>query len=461
MSTEEGLFPAELFRLALSLQIAAVAGDAEIAPAACLRMIIDQMGGKQSLDLKCTSEWRSAIAWCLSPSMVPDQTVRATMRSIEVGNACKRLRDRGIKIEINAFGVEVTDRLQTDIATRMESYVQLMGGAEVVKQVCSFVSACQMVHDGMWLLGNRVPHLYAGSMPAFPVGWVYSLGLRFAGKRGTARKPAVVWKSIIELAVDFAAVLDCQRYSQFEEMDVHASQAERNLRESLLWRELFVLPQVPAVALRALNNAFSALITDSDQSCLPWSVKSAIREIDGLLAISSDDRPSLHPRRKATSRFPTLFKIGLGAYGKVNPTYGNPIGGGNRNQSEFLFFDHDDVTILTMPAPFLREAFCLIVFTALVKNLDSKRSAKLVGDIFEYTLAMACRSKGGVVVAGTTYRDGKQKFEIDVGARDGDQVVFLESKAKSITAVARSGDLMAFFSDYRSRIIAIDRRQAK
>ncbi|NKM14643.1 hypothetical protein GFL85_27140 [Rhizobium laguerreae] len=250
LSTEEGLFPAELFRLALSLQIAAVAGDAEIAPAACLRMIIDQMGGKQSLDLKCTSEWRSAIAWCLSPSMVPDQTVRATMRSIEVGNACKRLRDRGIKIEINAFGVEVTDRLQTDIATRMESYVQLMGGAEVVKQVCSFVSACQMIHDGMWLLGNRVPHLYAGSMPAFPVGWVYSLGLRFAGKRGTARKPAVVWKSIIELAVDFAAVLDCQRYSQFEEMDVHASQAERNLRESLLWRELFVLPQVPAVALR-------------------------------------------------------------------------------------------------------------------------------------------------------------------------------------------------------------------
>ncbi|MBY3475256.1 hypothetical protein HFN65_25450 [Rhizobium laguerreae] len=96
-----------------------------------------------------------------------------------------------------------------------------------------------------------------------------------------------------------------------------------------------------------------------------------------------------------------------------------------------------------------------------MKNLDSKRSAKLVGDIFEYTLAMACRSKGGVVVAGTTYRDGKQKFEIDVGARDGDQVVFLESKAKSITAVARSGDLMAFFSDYRSRIIAIDRRQAK
>ncbi|MBY5827106.1 hypothetical protein [Rhizobium leguminosarum] len=439
-----------------SLQIAAVADDAEITPAVILRMIIDQMANKRSLDLEHALEWRRAIAWCLAASSHPEhRSPGITTRSNEVGRACKRLRDRSIEISINAFGAEIPDRLLTNITTRIETYARLVGGAEVIKQVCALVSANQMVHNGMWLLGNRVPHIYARSAPAFPVGWIYSLGLRFLGKGGTARKPAVAWNSMVELAVDFAAALDCQRYSQFEEMDVHAAQVERVLRDSLLWRELFVLPQLPAVALRGLNDAFRALIADSDQLSLPWNMRAAIREIDDLLSISFDDSPSLHPRRAATARFPTLFRMGFGAYGKVNPTYGNPIGGGNRNQSDFLFFDHDDETVLAMPAPFLREAFCQIVFTTLVKSLDSKRSAKLVGDIFEYTLAMACRAKGGHVIAGTHYLDGKRKLEIDVGARDGEQVVFFETKAKSLTAVARSGDLMAFFSDYTKSFLAM------
>jgi hypothetical protein len=331
----------------------------------------------------------------------------------------------------------------------------LLGGTEVVKQVCAFVSSSKMLHDGMWLLGNRVPPVLGMSQPAFPVGWVYSLGLRFLGKRGTARRPAVVWKSLAELAIDFAAAVDCQRYSQFEEMGVHATQVERVLRDSLLWRELFVLPQVPAVALRGLNEAFLDLITPSDQSNLPWNVRSAIREIEQLLSVSHDDRPNLHLRREASSRFPTLFKIGIGACGKVNSAYGNPVGGGNRNQSDFIFFDREDDTVMSMPAPFLREAFCQCVFTLMVRNLDSKRSKKLVGDILEHTLAMACKEKGGDVVAGTHYRDGQRRLEIDVAARDGVQVVFFETKAKSITAMARSGDLMAFFSDYAKSFLAM------
>lgn len=456
LCSDDGLYTAELFRLMQSLQIAAIADGGETTQAVILRMIIDQMRNKRILGLEHAVEWRRASIWCLAASSQSEHlSPGITTRSIEVGRACKRLSDRGIEISINAFGPEINDRLQADITARVETYARLVGGAEVVRQVCAFISENQMIHDGLWLFGNRIPHMYAQSMPAFPVGWIYSLGIRFLGKAGTARKPAVAWKSMVDLAVDFAAVLNCQRYSQYEEMDVHAAQIERVLRDSLLWRELFVLPQVPAIALRGLNNAFRALITDSDQSFLPWNMRAAIREIDDLLSISFDDRPSVYPRRPAAARFPTLFRMGLGAFGKVNPTYGNPIGGGNRNQSDFLFFDHDDETVLAMPAPFLREAFCQIVFTTLVKSLDSKRSAKLVGDIFEYTLAMACRAKGGPVIAGTHYFDGKRKLEIDVGARDGEQIVFFETKAKSLTALARSGDLMAFFSDYTKSFLAM------
>jgi hypothetical protein len=69
-----------------------------------------------------------------------------------------------------------------------------------------------------------------------PVGWLFSLALRHLGRPGRARKPEVAWKSLVNLAIDFAAAHDCQRYNQFEDLDLHASQFERMLANSTLWR---------------------------------------------------------------------------------------------------------------------------------------------------------------------------------------------------------------------------------
>ncbi|WP_213291252.1 hypothetical protein, partial [Bradyrhizobium sp. sGM-13] len=85
-----------------------------------------------------------------------------------------------------------------------------------------------------------------------PVGWLFSLAMRFLNRPCSARKPGVAWQSLVDLATDFAAAHDCQRYNQFEDMHPHVTQFHRMLVNSTLWREFFTLPQVPPKALKQI-----------------------------------------------------------------------------------------------------------------------------------------------------------------------------------------------------------------
>lgn len=149
-----------------------------------------------------------------------------------------------------------------------------------------------------------------------------------------------------------------------------------------------------------------------------------------------------------SKEFPHLWKIGVGEAGTVNPDYLHPTQGGKRNQSDFIFFAYTNDEVLTLPTPLLREAFCQAVFRRVWTKLPKARAPDVVGQVFEKALERACAGKASTVLAGATYAIGKQKFELDVATREDDKVVFFETKSKSLTAVARSGDLLAFYQDY-------------
>ena len=53
------------------------------------------------------------------------------------------------------------------------------------------------------------------------------------------------------------------------------------------------------------------------------------------------------------------------------------------------------------------------------------------------------------------YLAGGKNFEIDAAVRDGDEIVVFESKAKSLTSKARTGDMMAFIDDYTKSFLAL------
>ena len=69
--------------------------------------------------------------------------------------------------------------------------------------------------------------------------------------------------------------MDCQRYNQFDGLNLGASDFLQAVEESLAWRELFTLPQVPPAALATIRLAFS-------QITWPTGTDDLRRDLDGL-----------------------------------------------------------------------------------------------------------------------------------------------------------------------------------
>ncbi len=461
LQARNGLFPEEIRQLVRSLQIAVVLGDADEREAIVASLIAEQLRDVQCVDLDQGPAWQQAIAWALVQSNVRASTQSFTDRSVQVGQACRRLRNAGHKITITAHGVQVSEQAHKKIAARIDWLAGHIGGADVASQACRIVKDCNLLHDGMWLLGDRVPSVGEKKSPAIPIGWIFSLGLRHLGKISKPRNPHTAWKSLTQLATDYAAALDCQRYSQYEDIQIGAADSWRVLRESLLWRELFSLAQVPALVIPSLRKAFSNLITSEDEKLLDWQYPAAFDEIEHLMPRCADDNLTIHSRGAMAQHYRNLWKIGVGEIGCVNNTYTNPNLGGERNQSDFIFFAHDNDKVLTLPRSFMREAFCQAAFKQLWRKLPSDRSSDLVGKIFEWTLAQACIGKAEHIYTAAKYNVNKQVFEMDVGTRQGNNVVLFETKAKSLTAQARSGNLIAFYSDFTDSYLALVQQLAR
>jgi hypothetical protein len=382
LQCNNGLFPEEIWRLAQSLQIAAVLGDADKQEAIAVTAISQRVRDIRCVDLNQSDAWQQAIAWALAQTTPIAQgmpPIDFADRSQQVGQACRRLRDRGYDVLVNAYGVVVSDQSCRAIAERIDGLVAHLGGVETTMQVCRFIEDNKLIYDGMWLFGNRVSGVWSTKKAAFPIGWLFSIGLRHLGSGG-ARRPDVVWRTIAELATDFAAAVDCERYSQYEEINISPANSWRVLRDSLQWREIFVLPQVPPQVLPALREAIAALLVSEEEGVFDWRFREAFTELDDLLKHSVSHKLTLHPRTEMARAYPNLWKVGVGELGKVNSGYVSPSAGGARNQSSFNFFARDKNTVLTLPAPFLREAFCQVAFMQIWTKLKPARAkGKSVG----------------------------------------------------------------------------------
>lgn len=79
----------------------------------------------------------------------------------------------------------------------------------------------------------------------------------------------------------------------------------------------------------------------------------------------------------------------------------------------------------------------------------------------ERVIARACAGKAPIVKSGEVYYVGAQVFEMDTVTREGDRFVLLETKAKSLTSKARSGNLFTFLSDYSDSYLAMLKQLAR
>jgi hypothetical protein len=453
---QSGLYSAEVWRLSRSLQIASVLGDAPAEAAIMADRIARQAGDQRCVPLDDIAAWEAAILWAMNQDTIDPrfQNGQWYARQQQVGEACRRLRQQGYEVTVGAYGPDVSTKSRHAIQGKIDRLVSLVGGVETLSQICRVLKDQNLIHDGMWLFGDQVPGVSQTKFPTLPYGWLFSLGLKHAGRPSSPRKPAIAWKTLATLAIDYAASLDCQRYSQMEELNLHPSAFHRTLRDSLVWREVFTLPQVPAQVVTRIRAILRDELTLADQAQLGVRIDALFGEIEAVLAGSADDRPTVRPRETTERHLPTLWRLAKGTIGRVNPSYLDPLTA-STNQDALILFERGQQQVLTLPRSMVAAAACETVFKLIWSKLERKRASDVVGKTFEKAIARACQGKAPLVVASRTYEVGKQSFELDAATREDNKIVLIETKAKSLTSKARLGDMFAFFSDYADSFLAM------
>ena len=443
----------ELARLGGSLKIASVAGDVPDSAHQILHTIVRDLSDEGFVYLPPTRSkaWLEAIAWAMSHPATPasDYLSRPGKdRRWAVGKACGALRDRGYDVNIDALGPQVDADTRARIGQEVDLLFARMGGVDAAEQLFQILRDTRKLHAGLWLFGNVPAPFDELPQPAMPYGWLLSLALRNTHASPSTADPAEVWDSAVRLAIDFAASADCQRYNRFDGFSLGAPDFLPALAESLTWRELFTLPQVPPSVLPTLRNAFSQVGWPSGTDDLSRDVDLLFDELARLLANLREDGLTPIPRSTARSDFPLLWAHGCAPQAGVNAGYLDPFGTRSRDHDRYVFFQADDERVVALPPSLTAAAGCEAIFRLIWNSAGQDAASGIVGDTIEKSIAIACRTHTTCVWEKVSYRTEDADLEIDVAVRDGDEIVLFEAKAKSLTSKARTGDTMAFIDDY-------------
>ena len=462
-SSDQLLHRNELYRLHRSLRIACIAGGTSESSPQILDVIVRELSAEDRLYLPVShsDEWLSAIRWAVprvAPSGADSLRARGMDRQFHVGTACRRLRDRGYRVHVGVFGPRLDDETRLEIAQRVDSLIAQIGGIAAVQRICELMGATGKVHDGMWLMGHRPGSLDRAAEPAIPIGWLLALALRHVHTIPSKGVPIEDWKLAAELAIDFAASMDCQRYSQFDGLNLGATDFLQSLEESLVWRELFTLPQVPPVALPTIRLAFSQITWPDGTDDLRRDVDALFTESNSLVAALPVSRLTKIPAEAARSAFPRLWRLARAPQDAVNTEYLDPFGAHSSNHDRFVFFESDDDHALLLPPALTAAAACVAIFTSVRKRAGDANAGDIVGATMEKAVAIACRAHADRVDEALVYNEGKVQLEIDVAVREGPELILFEAKSKPLTSNARTGDTMAFLIDYTSSFLALVRQ---
>ena len=465
LRTEEqadGLHRNELGRLVRSLKIAHVAGNIPELPYLLLDAIVGDLeddGGCYRV-LSDADEWLDALRWAVAQPRTPNPRYvlhQGRGREFVVGTACADLRRRGYEVEFGGNGPRIDGGARVAVARAVDALIAEVGGVEVIRRLCEIIRRNDRVHDGTWLLGNLPGKAHEAALPWVPVGWLVSLALRHTRRAPSADDPEGAWSAALELACQFAAGMDCQRYNQFDGLFLEAPDFFPMLGESLAWRELFTLPQVPASVFPVLRAAFGQIDWPAATAWVSDEVDRFLDEFEQLLSRLDVDRLAEMPRSTACSAFPALWKYASAPAAGVNAGHLDPFGSEPRDQERYVFFDGREQNVLVLPSPFATAAACEAVFR-LIWAEGGPVAGKIVGDTMEKCVAVACGRHGSRMWEKEHYWVGRTQLEIDIAVRDGAEMVLFETKAKSLRAVSRSGDMMAFIEDLTKSFMALLRQ---
>lgn len=444
----KGLTNSDFFCLCKSLKIATVAGDIPSTAANIANYIRQNTNLDRYIDLSAAEYWKEAIGVAMKAISTGDAELYSASfvdREDNVGNACVFLRNQGYPVSIDAFGCHIEQQTVACITSRINKLTGIIGGIECLNQIFRILSEQDRYHDGFWLFGDQLPSIMAVKPPTLPYAWLARVALQNMSRKKRARKPDVAWKNLTELATQFAACCNFERYSQWENFNLQPGDLGFLFSRAAGWQQLFMLKQMPAQALVLITRALEDKLDCADLQAVSMNAKSLFAELRGFVARCPLETVSTISPADAKRSFPVLCE----EIEKLGPLekFFNPFDQAALSHESRLLLPCDGDKLLMLPRSLTAAAASTFLIELIWKRLK-KSAEKIVGDTFERVVELACSGKAAGVYSDVTYSSGKTRFQIDVATVSDNLVNLFEVKAKAMTREARSGRTIKFLADY-------------
>lgn len=441
---DSGFSISEFHRLRQSIHIGYLSGEISEKVDKVASTLLHAMNDEHYDCFTEKTSWSVAITSALKAG-AKNQRNTMPSRTIKVAQAYKNLKSQGYDLSINSFGIHWPSNSLEEVSRTVDGLASLLGGSVIFKQISGNFDTNDNIFENIWLFGETSLGIEHDKNPSIPFGWLIALAVKHMHKKPMARKPDIAWRSLVSKATDIAATFDCERYSQFEGIDLQPDQIIHSIRDTLAWHSFFRVNQTHNLTLPAFKNAFRTQITDTSfdkfrtELNVLWNEFEILhRELQPAFCLKLN-------RVQARKNFPNLFKLSLGKC--VNSKFIRPLDREERNDGQYVFLEGEKTDVWVRPLSMSSTAFLETVFRFMWDSLSKNIATKLSGNVLEYAVGDACKGKCPTITIGRNYKANGTDNEFDVACRNKDEILLLEAKGKSLTGLASSGNIHEFLND--------------
>lgn len=409
--------------------------------------------------------WQKALLAARAASTV-NRFPFSVARSQAVAKAAMQMKARGYSLMVQDGQIAMTDREIRRVVARVEVCLASLGAEHALKEIFALAARFNVSDFGQILFGHTHGSGLGMRDPLLPIGLLFNIAVKLPfPSHWIASDPAAMWGEALDLARDFAALLDLETYTQFDNLGIDATSLEHRLRKATLYNHVFGLRQWRyEFTSEQLAIFFGSAYNADLKAKFGW-------DIDDLVALLAIVDPMIGtaPAKRARD---LLYRKGLSyavvsallrdlchGEGEANRDYGSPFDAEAYSVLSKPFFslhDRSGLAIFYPPRSLVGPAAFEAAFEAVKTVVDEDHLPNLRG-LGTERLAKHVFAKRGFhpTIEQRKYDMGKGAGgECDFVFEDEDNILLVECKAKALTRGAMAGTQADALLDFAGGIVA-------
>lgn len=354
----------------------------------------------------------------------------------------------GYTVGINGRSFILTNETERSIAIRINELAKEIGGRRIIQHLLKEMRHRKWYKNGRYSIPNSAnTNPQPDKKASLPFGYILNVSAKYL-----EITPQHVTQDNInyffELITSFVSVYDVEIFNAYSLSFVEAKSLPKYITDTILREVFFSFKQLaPDDCLLYLDNLFSWVDKNAFKEASGWGLDeySKIAKVivkpqpfDGITLFFTEESVCKATKLDSSIVKKILNEITHKTF-EVNSDYLLPNDYKSLNlHKKPLIWQKGNKYLMLDPA--LAGIGLVTALMSILRDFDNKADSK-IGDLIEEFVFNSFQSKNiEATLFSKKYKVKKQEFECDVVVENDEKIIFIESKKKTITAAALSGD---------------------